>query len=78
MEWPTLYHNFDPQKKCARYPEYTCICQYGRQFKPMSELKAAIIEAFDNIDALVFQRLVHGMPHRIFHVIYKNGGYINY
>ncbi|GBN27891.1 hypothetical protein AVEN_273680-1 [Araneus ventricosus] len=66
-------------------PKTMCGVSSVGLYMPMAEsfslwqnLKAAIIEAWDNIDATVLQGLLNVMPHRVLKVIYKHGGYIGY
>lgn len=50
----------------------------GNHFHSVVELKADIIETYDNINAIAMLRLVTRMPHNMDQIIYKNIGYIGY
>ena len=50
----------------------------GRQFDNMNELKAAIVHAWRNIQKNNLENLVASMQSRIFEVIRRNGGVIDY
>ncbi|GBM77916.1 Transposable element Tc3 transposase [Araneus ventricosus] len=77
MEWPALSPDLNPQEDVwgiLSRAEYA----NGRQCQSVAKLKPTIVEAWDNIDATVLQGLVNVMPHRVFQVTYKHGGYIGY
>lgn len=48
----------------------------ANQLKSVVELNVAFIEAWDNIDATVFQELINGMTLYISQVIYKYDKYL--
>lgn len=50
----------------------------GKQYSSITDLKAAIIREWNNIDDKVLKALVNSMPNRIFAVISKQGKAINY
>lgn len=70
MEWLAMYPHLNSSVDLAM-PNY-------RQFNSLAELKAVIIEVWDNINVSLFQRFVNDMSYRIFRVIYKPGSYIFY
>ncbi|GBM06054.1 hypothetical protein AVEN_49435-1 [Araneus ventricosus] len=77
MEWPALSPDLNPEENVWGILS-RAVYANDTQFQSVAELKAVIIEAWDNIDATVLQELVNVMPHRVFQVIYKHGGYIGY
>jgi transposase len=50
----------------------------GRQYKNKDELKAAVLEAWDSINADTLAKLSQSMPNRLFSVISKKGASIDY
>jgi hypothetical protein len=50
----------------------------GKQYASVEELKAAILEAWENIEKSVLQNLVNSMPNRIFQVINRGGKVTDY
>ncbi|KIH48303.1 hypothetical protein ANCDUO_21629 [Ancylostoma duodenale] len=50
----------------------------NKQYNTVNDLKAAILEAWDQVDDNTIQNLVKGMPRRIFQVIRKDDGPIDY
>lgn len=50
----------------------------GRQFDRVSDLREAIIVAFNRLDITVVQRLIVDMPNRVVKVVAKHGGHTGY
>jgi transposase len=50
----------------------------NRQYNSVAELKASIINAWNNIDVQTLTNLVCSMPNRVFSLINKNGGPFSY
>ena len=50
----------------------------NRQYQTVQELKNALQQAWNNIDNQTIQNLVQSMPNRIFQVIERRGGVIDY
>lgn len=50
----------------------------NRRFRTLNQLKGAILEAWENLEQSLLNKLVDGMPHRIFEVIQKNGASTHY
>ena len=46
----------------------------GRQLLTLIELKAAILEAWDEISPNILENMINSMPSRVFDVISKKGG----
>lgn len=75
MDYPVS--SFQSSKNCIWVALSKTVNANGRQFKSAQKLNAAIIQACDNIDATVRQGLVNILPHCIFQIIYRYGGYID-
>lgn len=56
MDCPILYYHLNLQENTSGTIS-RIVYANGKQFRSMAELKAAIIEGWDNIDATFFQRL---------------------
>lgn len=69
MEWPVINLHLNLQENRWSILS-SALNTNGRQFKPEAELKAAIIDAWYNIDTTVFQGLLNNIPNCIIQVIY--------
>lgn len=50
----------------------------GRQYTTLEELRGAIEAAWYNLDTVLLKNLTHSMPNRIFELVSKHGGPIDY
>jgi len=54
------------------------VYQNNRQFQTVSELQAAILQGWVDIDVIILKSLITSMPTRILEVIRRNGCHIKY
>jgi len=54
------------------------VYQNNRQFQTVSELQAAILQGWADIDVTILESLITSMPTRIFEVIRRNWCHIKY
>ena len=50
----------------------------NRQYKTVAELKAAVIDAWNELDMNLINRLVESIPNRLFQLIQRNGAAIDH
>ena len=75
MEWPPYSPDLNPMENLWGILSRKVYAN-GRQFLNLIELKAAILEAWDEISPNVLESLISSMPSRVFDVISKKGGAI--
>ncbi|RCN32416.1 hypothetical protein ANCCAN_21783 [Ancylostoma caninum] len=73
MEWLTCSPDATPMENLWDILVREIYSQ-GRTFSNTAELKAAITNAWSQVDHEILERLVNSMPHRIFEIISKHGG----
>lgn len=80
MKWPACSPDLNPVENLWGHMSRKIYAQkaQGHLFKTTLELKLAIKEAWEDLDRTLLQNLVDSMPNRIFEVVNKNGGPINY
>lgn len=77
MEWPSRSPDLNPIENLWGILVRK-VYKDGRQFSSISELKSAILDAWDDLGPETFQKLVQSMPNRVFEVIRANGGQTHY
>ena len=50
----------------------------NRQYQSIAQLKVAVIEAWNELDMNLINRLVESIPNRFFQLIQRNGAAIDY
>lgn len=77
MDWPAVSPDLNPMENLwgilAR-----AVYANGIQYANTQALKAAIVSAWDAIDCNVLQRLVDGMPHRVYAIGINKGAFVGH
>lgn len=77
LEWPARSPDLNPVENLWGILVRRIYAE-GKQYATVDELKAAISEAWENIEKSVLQNLVNSMPNRVFQVINRNGKVTDY
>ena len=77
MDWPANSPDLNPMEKLRAI---LCRSVYvdGKQYTNITELKAAIIFSWENIEVSTLQKLVGSMCDRAFKVVLKQGSFTGY
>ncbi|EYC19528.1 hypothetical protein Y032_0024g916 [Ancylostoma ceylanicum] len=77
MDWPACSPDCNPAENMWGIIVRQ-VYRNNKQYNTLDSLKAAIQEAWDQIDSTTAQNLVRSTPQRIFEIIRNNGGPIDY
>lgn len=77
LEWPARSPDLNPMENLWGIMVRR-IYENNRQFQSIEDLKAAILNAWNQIEINTISNLIASMENRIFHVIHGNGNQINY
>src|SRR5271156_1571265 len=77
LEWPSKSPDLNPIENLwgimARQ-----VYAHGRQYNTLSELKSAVISAWNKLSLVTLRNLISSMKNRIFEVILNRGGITKY
>ena len=77
MDWPACSPDANPMENIWGILVRDIYGQ-DRTFSNVGDLKDAILRAWDSLDVNILKRLVDSMPNRIYEMISKHGGPIDY
>ena len=77
IPWPSVSPDLNPMEN-ARSRFVRAVYANEKQYASVSELKAAIIYHWNEIDQNTLKSLIRSMPARVFTLIRKSGAYTGY
>jgi len=77
LDWPSISPDLNPMENLWGVLVRD-VYRNGRQYSTVSELKAAILNSWDEIENSVLEKLADSMKNRVFKLIKQNGKTIGY